>query len=148
MQNNTEWIEADGRWRTDERVHHTRLSLLTRVPPAAALLCMRIKTVNGMQQPSDSKATAAQTQKRTQKRAKRVVPARCLVSWQCIVHCIGMASATRPIPVHHETAPASAQSASSTPCGSREGVPAHAQGPNQASRPTPPCVFRRSASQQ
>lgn len=98
-------------------------------------------------------------EKGPRKEPERVVPAWWLLrlpvaggqmSWQCIVHCIGMASGTRPIPVHHETAPASAQSASSTPCGSREGVPAHAQGPNQARRPTPPCVFasqhRRSST--
>ncbi|RFU79602.1 hypothetical protein TARUN_2650 [Trichoderma arundinaceum] len=69
------------------------------------------------------------------------------MSWQCIVHCIGIWPTPfgrnrihRPIHVHHETAPALAQSASSTPCGSRRWLPAHAQGPNQAPRPTPPCV--------
>lgn len=74
------------------------------------------------------------------------------MSWQCIVHCIGMASGTRrnrihrPIPVHHETAPGAAQSASSTHCGSRVGVPAHAQRPNQAPRPTPPCIAAQHRS--
>ncbi|KAL7945318.1 hypothetical protein V8C42DRAFT_322789 [Trichoderma barbatum] len=67
------------------------------------------------------------------------------MSWQCIA----LASAQppsgrnrihRPIHVHHETAPGVAQSASSTPCGSRRWMPAHAQGSNQAPRPTPPCV--------
>lgn len=64
----------------------------------------------------------------------------CALHWHGIWDAIASTGQSLSTTKRPQPLPGAAQSASSTHCGSREGVPAHAQGPNQAPRPTPPCV--------